>query len=203
MAMRYVDMRVNSEERTGIRTSHLVSLLALITLAQGIPADLAAAELDLSPDTIGGRVGTNVGDDARSVLHRYDVQAQWALPWRWRLQGVTLNPLVEATAGLLHNNYASALVGSVTAGADLTAGTTGFYLSATAGLLLVSDYRLGPEDFGGPLQGAFGASLGFRISKRLSLGYRYDHFSDAGLYGADNRGVDMHMLELRYGLGGH
>jgi hypothetical protein len=202
--MRCIDVRVNSGERKGIRTPHLVPLLVLIALARGISADPAVPGLDLNPDAIGGRVGTNVGDDGRSVLHRYDIHAQWALPWQWRLQqGVTLKPVVEATAGLLHNDDESALIGSVTTGVDFAAGTSGFYLSATAGLLLVSDYRLGPEDFGGPLQGTFGAGVGFRIGKQLSLGYRYDHFSDAGLYGSDNRGVDMHMLELRYGLGGH
>ena len=84
--MRRVDIRVNSGKRKVICTPHLVPLLVLITLAQGIAADLAASELDLNPDTIGGRVGTNVGDDARSLLHRYDIQAQWALPWQWELR---------------------------------------------------------------------------------------------------------------------
>ncbi|MEK7273605.1 MAG: hypothetical protein AAB047_07215 [Nitrospirota bacterium] len=32
----------------------------------------------------------------------------------------------------------------------------------------------------------------------LGVGYHFQHYSDAALYGQDSRGVDLHLIELIY-----
>jgi hypothetical protein len=62
---------------------------------------------------------------------------------------------------------------------------------------------MGDEDFGGPVQFTFDLGIGFRLFEHLNLGYRIQHFSDAALWGSDNRGVDMQLFELGYRLLSH
>jgi hypothetical protein len=132
------------------RVTLLASLMVVVTLVQATKAGAQSASgPGLAADTLGGRVGTNLGDDSRSLLHRYDMLAQWMLPWKWHWgRGYELKPFVEATAGLLHNSHESSLIGSISPAVDFTVGTTGVYLTASAGLLLIPNYRLGPENFG-------------------------------------------------------
>ena len=39
--------------------------------------------------------------------------------------------------------------------------------------------------------------LNFKVST-VGLGYHFQHYSDATIYGSDSRGVDLHMFELAY-----
>jgi hypothetical protein len=158
-----------------------------------------AVALDITPDTVGVRAGTNAGDDSRSHLERYDVVAGFELPWAWPLMSsFHLATQLDTSLGLLRNGGGSTLIASLSPGVVLGGQTGNFQLAASAGIALVPDYRLGEEDFGGPVQFTFGFGLGFRVHESFLLGYRAQHFSDAGIYGSNNRGVDMHMLELTY-----
>ncbi|WP_083235907.1 acyloxyacyl hydrolase [Halomonas caseinilytica] len=44
------------------------------------------------------------------------------------------------------------------------------------------------------------AALGVRVPlyRRLGVGYRFLHYSDAGANGPDTTGADFHMIEFRY-----
>jgi hypothetical protein len=39
---------------------------------------------------------------------------------------------------------------------------------------------------------------GFPLYKRLGLGYRFLHYSDAGVNGPDTIGADFHMIEFSF-----
>jgi hypothetical protein len=172
-----------------------------MVLIAGFPGGPALGD-GLLPEVIGARVGTNAGDDVRSDLQRYDVVGQYVLPWHWRSDaGVGLGTQVEATAGLLRNDEDSTLIAAVSPGVELRGAEDRLHVSASIGLALIPDYELGAEDFGGPVQFTFGGAVGWRVHRGLVLAYRQQHFSDAGIYGSNNRGVDMHMLELRYRFG--
>jgi len=41
-------------------------------------------------------------------------------------------------------------------------------------------------------------AMGMMVLFTFGAGYHFQHFSDAGMYGSDARGVDMHLLELIY-----
>jgi hypothetical protein len=75
-----------------------------------------------------------------------------------------------------------------------------FNLDLGAGGALLSRNRFGMQDFGGPFQFALTLGAAFPLSERLSLGYRYLHYSDAGIYGPHTTGADIHMLEFTYRL---
>jgi hypothetical protein len=177
------------------------SIALLFALAAGSPAGASAAG-GLSPEAIGARLGTNAGDDVVSDLHRYDVFGQFKLPWGWRTDpGLEISTNLEVTAGVLRNDEDSSFIASVSPGFGFSDSRQRIHLGVSLGLALVPDYRLGPEDFGGPIQVTYGGGISLRLFEGLVLGYRAQHFSDARIYGSDNRGVDMHMLELRYRFG--
>jgi len=73
-----------------------------------------------------------------------------------------------------------------------------FNLDMGAGPALLSRHRFGEQDYGGYFQFALTAGLSVPIYKRLGIGYRFFHYSDAALYGHDTTGADFHMLELHY-----
>ncbi len=66
------------------------------------------------------------------------------------------------------------------------------------GGVLLSDYKFGDQNYGGPFQ--FTACVGFRsrIAGPVTLGYWAQHYSDAVMYGHDTKGADMHLFELSY-----
>jgi hypothetical protein len=63
---------------------------------------------------------------------------------------------------------------------------------------MLSKQRFGTQDFGGPFQFALTLGAGIPLSEQLGLGYRYLHYSDAGIYGPHTTGADIHMIELTY-----
>jgi hypothetical protein len=66
------------------------------------------------------------------------------------------------------------------------------------GAVFVSDETFGKQDFGGPVQILGHGGVSYHFPEHITLGWRFQHFSDAALYGNDNRGVDFHFLELGY-----
>ena len=73
-----------------------------------------------------------------------------------------------------------------------------FTVDFGAGLALLSRSKFGKQDFGGLLQGALTFGVGIPIYRRFGLGYRFMHYSDAGVYGYDTIGADLHNIELSY-----
>ena len=53
------------------------------------------------------------------------------------------------------------------------------------------------QNVGGPFQIIAHGGVLFHLPGNLLAGYRFHHMSDGTIYG-NNRGVDLHMLELRY-----
>lgn len=62
----------------------------------------------------------------------------------------------------------------------------------------MSNYKFGAQNFGGPFQFVWTFGLNFKVYGPVGLGYHFQHYSDATLYGSGSRGVDLHMFELAY-----
>ena len=90
------------------------------------------------------------------------------------------------------------LVVSLIPGVALGSDDGRFSFDVGAGGALLSRYRFGEQDYGGPFQFVLTAGAGFPLYKRLGLGYRFLHYSDAGVNGPDTIGADFHMVEFRY-----
>ena len=74
-----------------------------------------------------------------------------------------------------------------------------FALEGGVGISFFSKWEYGAvEDFGGPIQFILDVGLNYRVYERLGIGYRIQHWSDGGIYGPDNRGVEMHLIEFSY-----
>jgi len=63
---------------------------------------------------------------------------------------------------------------------------------------LVTPYKFQNQNFGGTFQWVWTFGATSRFAGPFGAGYHFQHFSDAGMYGSDARGVDMHLFELIY-----
>jgi hypothetical protein len=63
---------------------------------------------------------------------------------------------------------------------------------------VLSRHELGDQEWGGPFQLDITWGFRFPLYRALRAGYRYQHLSDADIYGDPSRGADFHMVELIY-----
>ena len=75
-----------------------------------------------------------------------------------------------------------------------------YTLDLGIGEALLSRRRFGTQDFGGPFQFALTSGVSIPLYKKLRLGYRFMHYSDAGVNGFDTIRADLHMIEFIYGF---
>ena len=87
------------------------------------------------------------------------------------------------------------LVVSVGPGLSLTSPRKRLLLGVGVNPSLVSKTEYGREDIGGPFQFTLYAGLSWIFYRGLSVDYRYQHMSNAGIYD-ENPGLDMIMLGL-------
>jgi len=186
-----------------IRASRLLHLLSIFWLSTIICTPSFAEDTTLL--SIGPRMGFSgktplLGREQKYVFHMYDIAAVFRLPWSWRLgeSPWRLETRLIASAGLLTAADEKGLM--MTAVPDLAlSGWDGLVtFDAGAGAGFFSNYKFGMQDFGGPVQ--IVATLGIRVNpfSHAYMGFRAQHFSDAGIYGSSSLGVDMYIVEVGY-----
>ncbi len=144
---------------------------------------------------------TVLGEDAPENFDVYDVAANFGLPWKsYSASGWGMGTRLMASAGILQGVGGNALVVSFIP--ELTLGSEGgrFALNFGVGGALFSRHRFGTQDYGGPFQFAMTLGVSVPLYKKLRLGYRILHYSDAGVYGSHTIGADFHMIEFSYRL---
>jgi hypothetical protein len=142
---------------------------------------------------------TTLGADQPEEADAYDVAAQFAAPWLKTLKsGWTIDSRLMASAGLLRSSDTNALAVSVIPGAAIHSRGGRLVIDAGAGFALLSRHTFGLQDYGGPFQFALTGGVSLPIGSRFGLGYRFLHYSDAGLNGNGTTGADFHMLEISY-----
>lgn len=163
---------------------------AVLILACG---SAAAQEPDLWQ--VGGRLGFDDGRNDED-FNQAEVFVTRLLPLSWT-SGTNLSLAVslEGSAGLLSGASTQGFVGA--GGPGLTAGLWGGRLVFKAGIspTIISRDNYGDEDLGGPVQFTSHAGLALRVYRGMSLGYRFQHMSNAGLYN-HNPGLNLHMVEF-------
>ena len=153
-------------------------------------------------------VGTRVGVNSRTIgipptekedFVQYDVIAVIGLPWSWEFSsGLEIRWRLNATAGALTAAGDVGFIGELTPGIAFTMPSWNLTFDMGGGLAYLSDYKFGRQDIGGPFQVIGHGGISYHLPWNLLIGYRFHHMSDATIYGTDNRGVDLHMLELSY-----
>lgn len=161
----------------------------------------AAANLDLLGVGVRGRVGEKkvLGQEAPESFRAYDFVASFQLPWqRVSSSDWGVGTRLITSAGVLQGAGKTELVMSAIPVLAFGSRDGRFTLDFGAGLALISEHRYAQQDFGGPLQGALTFGVGIPLYRQLGVGYRFQHYSDAGAYGSGTIGVDFHMLEFSY-----
>ncbi|ATJ82388.1 acyloxyacyl hydrolase [Halomonas beimenensis] len=142
---------------------------------------------------------TLLGKEAPEDFKEYDLSANVALPWeRYSASGWGMGTRLMASAGALRGSGENALVVSLIPEWTLGSEDGRFLLDLGAGVALFSRHRFGEQDFGGPFQFALSLGVGAPLYRQLGIGYRFLHYSDAGVNGPDTTGADFHMVEFRY-----
>ena len=147
------------------------------------------------------RVGDErvLGKEQLESFSEYDVWASIRLPGAaYGASGWGVGSRLLASAGIFQGAGVNALVVSLLPLLAFGTQDGRFSVDLGAGLALLSRSVYGQQDFGGYLQGAMTVGVGIPLYQRFGLGYRFMHYSDAGLYGSDTIGVDFHMIELSY-----
>ena len=155
--------------------------------------------------SIGPRMGFSattplLGKEQKYVFYLADVAAVFTLPWSWQLgeSAWNLETRLLTSAGVLTGASEKALMMTFVPGLALSGWKALVTLDAGVGAGVLSNYKFGDQNFGGPAQTV--ATMGVRVSPFAHAygGFHVQHFSDAGLYGSSSLGVDMYIVELGY-----
>ncbi|BCA55853.1 exported protein of unknown function [Nitrospira sp. KM1] len=149
----------------------------------------------------GGVSGSSViGEEQQTDFGQIDLALTAKLPWQWEvgsdwILGTRLLTSAGALRGAHETNGIFTLMPF-----DVSFGRKDQRVSIDIGVggALLTDYRFGKQNFGGPFQFVWTFGVRSRIAGPIGLGYHFQHYSDAAMYGSDSRGVDLHLLELIY-----
>jgi hypothetical protein len=153
---------------------------------------------------IGPRVGVSgkspIGKDQKEEFQQYDVAALFGLPWGWqeRVTRMRLDMRLLTSAGELAAAGDTGLMVTLVPCLALSSPDEMVSIDVGGGAAFFSNYKYGAQNFGGPAQIVGTAGIGFNLSPGFFAGYRFQHFSDAGVYGPTSLGVDMHIVEINY-----
>ena len=168
-----------------------------------VPEVSHAEGLQLESFSVRTRISgaTTLGDPQPEEFQEYALAAYFGLPWeRYSLSGWGVGTQLMTSAGLLRGVGEKALVLTLVPELSLGSDDGRFALDMGAGGALLSRYRFGAQDYGGPFQFALTLRVRVPLYKKLGLGYLFLHYSDAGIHGSDTVGADFHMIELSYRL---
>jgi len=168
-----------------------------------IPAPVQAVELEPQSLTLRARLSeqTVLGEEAPEDFKEYDLAANFKLPWPiYSGSSWGVGTRLMASTGLLRGSGKTALVVSLIPELTLESNDGRFVLDVGAGAALMSRHRFGTQDYGGPFQFALTAGFNLPLYKQWGVGYRFLHYSDAGVNGPDTTGADFHMIEFSYKL---
>lgn len=152
--------------------------------------------------SIGIRAGENLGGippEEKYQFNQYDVFGIFGFPgsWEWP-RGWEGRYLWYASAGLLHGGGENGFITTTGPGVSFTKRDWNVSLEFGTGLAFLSNQRYDDQEFGGHVQMIGQGGIFYHFSGNIVGGWRFQHFSDAGLYGSNNRGVDLHFFELSY-----
>tara|TARA_Y100001949_G_scaffold120739_1_gene102703 strand:+ start:279 stop:737 length:459 start_codon:yes stop_codon:yes gene_type:complete len=140
---------------------------------------------------------TVLGKVAPEEFEEYDVAVNFALPWQsYSTSGWGRGSRLMASVGILRGAGEDALVVSLVPELTLGSEDGRFTLDLGIGGALFSRSRFGAQDYGGPFQFVLTLGVSAPLYKKLGLGYRFLHYSDASVNGPHTIGADFHMIEF-------
>ncbi|MET0514392.1 MAG: acyloxyacyl hydrolase [Nitrospiraceae bacterium] len=158
---------------------------------------------DISLMSIGARYGISgnspIGEQSQEEFEQYDAAVTFRMPWTWyHASGWGFSTRLIASAGVLKGASDEAFIATLVPVVAFGRKDERISIDMGGGGALMSSYRFGTQDFGGPFQFVWAFGLNCRVYGPVGLGYHFQHYSDAGIYGTASRGIDLHMIELAY-----
>lgn len=161
-----------------------------VCLGMAVPQSAVAATGE-----IGVRAGAGTGGQGYNFQEIYWRPAALARrfgdPGGWHVAGYT-----EFNAGRVSRSGDAMYTGGAGVGGWLTSPAQPISFGIGTGPTYISERRLGGREFGGNWQFTSHAAVRLRVADQLSIGYRIQHTSNAGLY-SPNQGYDIQALEVR------
>lgn len=175
-------------------------MLAIIS-ALVTPDPISADDLTLQSISLRTRLSerTVLGVDAPESFKENGFSLFYQLPWSAEfVSDWKFGSRLMANAGSFRGVDGNGLVTSIIPELTIESSDGRYILDVGIGAALLSKYQFGTQDFGGPFQFALTWGLTIPVYKQFGVGYRFLHYSDAGLNGNHTIGVDFHMLEVSY-----
>ncbi len=124
---------------------------------------------------------------AISLPKHYSYDSGWEI--RFRMNG---------SLGVLRGDGDLGFIGTVSPGIVFWYPDWNISINGGPGFAYVSREKYGEQDLGGPIQIVGQGGLTYYVTEHVGIGWRFHHISDAGIWGSDNRGVDVNLFELSY-----
>jgi len=141
----------------------------------------------------GASFQSNAGD-----FRQVDVYAGRYLPWLWgSTNGFSFKPRWEASVGWLNDKGEDGVVGTTGPVIEMRYKKCPITLEGGIYLSGLSRYQFPDKDIGGPFEFTDHLGLNWHITKKFTVGWRYQHMSNAGFY-AKNPGLNLLMLSTTY-----
>jgi hypothetical protein len=179
-----------------IGSAMILGAVCLLVPAVGRAEDVHLLDIGVRAGFSGN--GTLI-EQTTEKFQQYDAFAIFALPWeRYSESGWGARMRLLASAGALRaagrDEFVTTLVPGIALGDK--EGRISFELGG--GMELLSGYKFGSQNLGGPLMWVWDTSIRTTLYRGLKAGYWLHHVSDATMYGGDTRGYDLHMFEIGY-----
>jgi len=183
---------------------HACSLtFALLALSILISEQSIAGDMTLL--SIGPRYGFSLnepllGKRQTETFNLVDVAATFRLPWSWPLgqSPWSVETRLITSAGALSAAGTTGFIAAVQPDVALTGWNNFVSIDVGVGLAFLSREQYGSQDFGGPVQLGLTMALQIHPISHAYAGFRFQHFSDAGMYGSDSLGIDLYLIEVGY-----
>jgi lipid A 3-O-deacylase len=146
---------------------------------------------------VGARGGISFENDA-CCFRQAEAFAGIDLPWQWNASfGLALKPRVEMSGGCLNYEDENGFVGTL--GPVIELGYRKFPVTLEGGIspTFLSKYNFALRDLGGRFQFTDHIGLDWHITKNFTVGWRFQHMSNAGIY-HHNPGLNLQMLSIGY-----
>jgi hypothetical protein len=120
------------------------------------------------------------------------------LPWAcnfysdWRFQ-----PKCDVSGGWLGGEHSDGFVGTLGPIVELSKGKCPLTFECGSSPTFLSKYQFGDENFGGKFQFTSHIGLNWHLTKHISIGYRFQHMSNAGLWNP-NPGLNLNMFSFTF-----
>ena len=176
---------------------------ALLGLIVFIPQHSIAGDVSLL--SIGPRYGFSrnepvLGKRQTESFEVFDLAATFKLPWSSPLgkSPWSAETRLITSAGALTGAGDTGFIGTFVPDVALTGWNSLVSLDAGVGLAFLSQHQFGVQDFGGPVQFVLTVGLQVNPLSHLLAGFRFQHCSDAAMYGSESLGVDLYLIEVGY-----